>query len=65
MTVDHRLLDMLVCPACKGPLVLRRDDAGRPQELICAADRVAYPVRDGIPVMLDSEARSLPAEEDV
>jgi len=65
MTMDHRLIDMLVCPVCKSALTLRRDDALRPLELICPADRIAFPVRDGIPVMLESEARSLPAEEDV
>jgi hypothetical protein len=64
MTTDHRLLDMLICPICKGPLALRRDDAQRPLELVCAADRLAFPVRDGIPVMLESEARALPAEEE-
>lgn len=65
MTTDHRLLEMLICPICKSPLVLRRDDALRPSELVCAADRLAFPVRDGIPVMLESEARALPAEEEV
>lgn len=65
MTVDHRLLDMLVCPLCKGALTLRRDEALRPAELICPADRLAFPVRDGIPVMLESDARQLPADEDV
>lgn len=59
MTLDHRLLSLLVCPACKGPLELRRDAESRPLELVCAADRLAYPVRDGIPVMLEGEARSL------
>lgn len=64
MTTDHRLLDMLICPLCKGPLALRRDEAQRPTELVCAADRLAFPVRDGIPVMLESEARALLAEEE-
>jgi uncharacterized protein len=64
MTTDHRLLEMLICPICKGPLTLRRDEQQRPSELVCAADRLAFPVRDGIPVMLESEARSLPAEEE-
>lgn len=63
MTADHRLLDMLVCPLCKGPLQLRRDEQQRPMELICAADRLAFPVRDGIPIMLEGEARVLAAEE--
>lgn len=65
MTVDVRLLAMLVCPVCKGPLHLRHDDSGRPRELLCAADRLAYPVRDGIPVMLENEARALAPDEEV
>lgn len=63
MTIDHRLLEMLVCPLCKGPLQLRRDEAGLPHELVCPADRLAFPVRDGMPVMLEGEARVLAAEE--
>jgi uncharacterized protein YbaR (Trm112 family) len=59
--MDHRLLELLVCPICKGPLELLRDADLRPVELACAADRLAYPIRDGIPVMLESEARSLDA----
>lgn len=55
--MDHRLLDILVCPLCKGPLQF--DKAA--QELICRADRLAYPIRDDIPVMLESEARRLDA----
>jgi uncharacterized protein YbaR (Trm112 family) len=58
--VDPKLLDLLVCPVCKGPLVYRKAE----QELRCKADRLAYPIRDGIPVMLEEEARKLdPAEE--
>ena len=56
MTIDRRLLDLLVCPLCKGPLQRR----GPPDELVCPADRLAFPVRDGIAVMLESEARPLP-----
>jgi uncharacterized protein YbaR (Trm112 family) len=59
--VDPRLLDILVCPLCKGKLVYRKQ-AG---ELVCKADRLAYPVMDGIPVMLEEEARKLPADEEV
>ena len=59
--VDPRLLELLVCPLCKGKLVDRKA-AG---ELICKADRLAYPVKDGIPVMLEDEARKLPPEEEV
>jgi uncharacterized protein YbaR (Trm112 family) len=61
MTIDHRLIDLLVCPLCKGPLRAERA-AGEPlRELVCPADRLAFPVRDGIAVMLESEARSLDA----
>ena len=59
--VDPRLLEILVCPLCKGKLVYRKS-AG---ELICKADRLAYPVKDGIPVMLEDEARKLPPEEEI
>ena len=58
--IDPRLLEILVCPLCKGPLVYRREAA----ELVCKADRLAFPVKDGIPVMLEDDARRLgPAEE--
>ena len=59
--MDSKLLDILVCPICKGPLVY--DKPG--QELICKPDRLAYPIKDGIPVMLEDDARKLAAEEDV
>lgn len=58
--MDAKLLDILVCPLCKGALILRRER----QELVCKADRIAYPIRDGIPVMLEDEARKLAAEEE-
>jgi len=57
--MDKRLLEILVCPACKSPLHL---DAAK-QELICKADRLAYPIRDYVPVMLVDEARALSADE--
>jgi len=56
MSFDHRLIDLLVCPLCKGPLEMRRDADLRPTDLLCRADRLAFPIRDGIPVMLESEA---------
>jgi tetraacyldisaccharide 4'-kinase len=59
--MDSRLLDILVCPICKGPLAYRAPQG----ELICKADRLAFPIRDGIPVMLEDEARKLPADEEV
>ena len=57
--MDTRLLEMLVCPICKGPLEHLREDGRR--ELVCHADRLAFPIRDGIPVMLENEARALDA----
>ena len=57
--MDPRLLDILVCPVTKAPLVW---DAQK-QELLCKASRLAYPVRDGIPVMLEGEARTLTDDE--
>ncbi len=51
--MDARLLEILVCPICKGPLTYDR----AAQELICHADKIAYPIRDGIPVMLPDEGR--------
>ena len=59
--MDKKLLEILACPVCKGPLVYDQ----KKQELICKSDRLAYPIRDDIPVMLEEEARQLPAEEDV
>ncbi|HEX4508760.1 MAG TPA: Trm112 family protein [Burkholderiaceae bacterium] len=59
MTLDHRLIDMLVCPLCKGPLEAGRDNEGRLVELECRADKLAFAIHDGIPVMLESEARTL------
>ena len=58
--MDSRLLEILVCPLCKGPIEYRKSA----QELVCKPCRLAYPVRDGIPVMLDDEARQMPATED-
>ncbi|MBS1220189.1 MAG: hypothetical protein H6R21_3322 [Proteobacteria bacterium] len=59
--MDKKLLDILVCPLCKGPLIYKKDA----QELICKPDRLAYPVRDDIPVMLEEEARRLEEGENV
>ena len=58
--MDARLLDILVCPLCKGPLLYRKT----PQELICKTDRLAFRIDDGIPVMLEDEARKLDATEE-
>ncbi len=59
--MDPRLIEMLVCPLCKGALRLERGE--QRTELVCAADRLAFPVRDGIPVMLENEARPLAETE--
>ena len=57
--IDAKLLDILVCPVTKAPV--EYDEAK--QELICRASGLAYPIRDDIPVMLESEARALTADE--
>jgi len=59
--MDNKLLEILVCPVCKGKLVYHK----KQRELICKGDRLAFPVRDDIPVMLVEEARELPADEEV
>ncbi|WP_456448785.1 Trm112 family protein [Thiolapillus sp.] len=59
--MDKKLLDILVCPLCKGKLVYRKKE----QELVCRADRLAFPIRDDIPVMLEQEARQLAPDEEV
>lgn len=56
--MDPKLLDILVCPICKASLEYRREE----QELICQPCKLAYPIRDGIPVMLEDEARPLEPE---
>lgn len=56
--MDAKLLDILVCPICKGSLTYSREA----QELTCQPCKLAYPIRDGIPVMLENEARSLEPE---
>ena len=55
MTIDKKLLDILVCPICKKDLDYQEDV----QELICRLDKLAYPIRDDIPIMLPPEARQL------
>jgi uncharacterized protein len=59
--MEAKLLEILVCPVCKGPLVYKKAE----RELICKPCRLGYPIKDGIPVMLEDEARALPAEEEV
>jgi uncharacterized protein YbaR (Trm112 family) len=60
--IDHRLIELLVCPLCKGKLVMLRDAENRPSALACHADRLAFPIRDGIPVMLEGEAETYDPE---
>ena len=57
--MDKKLLDILACPLCKSPLVYDKAK----QELICKADRLAFPIRDDIPVMLEDDARELTLDE--
>ena len=57
--MDKKLLEILVCPVTKGPLIYDKDK----RELISVAARLAYPIRDDIPVMLENEARTLSEEE--
>jgi len=59
--MDKRLLDILRCPVCKGILYYDKMTA----ELICRGDRLAYPIQDDIPVMLEEEARKLGSEEEI
>lgn len=59
--MESKLLQILVCPICKGPLHHKKAQ----HELICKPCRLAYPIRDDIPVMLEDEARALSAEEEV
>jgi uncharacterized protein YbaR (Trm112 family) len=59
--MDKRLLELLVCPLCKGPL--RSIGSGHAQELLCRPDRLAYAVKDGIPMMLPEDARILNADD--
>lgn len=57
--LDPKLLDILACPLCKSPLQYDKNH----QELVCKADRLAFPIKDSIPVMLEDEARTLSLEE--
>ena len=59
--MDKKLFEILACPLCKGELVYDR----KANELICRLDRLAFPITDGIPVMLVSEARELPPTEEI
>ncbi|WP_305372882.1 Trm112 family protein [Photobacterium leiognathi] len=57
--MDHRLLEIVACPVCKGKLNYDKEK----NELVCKFDRLAYPISDGIPVLLEPEARTLSSDE--
>ncbi|CAH0525567.1 Trm112 family protein [Vibrio hippocampi] len=57
--MDHRLLEIVACPVCKGKLTFDKVQ----QELICKLDRLAYPIKEGIPVLLEDEARAMTMDE--
>ncbi|MGE0583049.1 MAG: Trm112 family protein [Steroidobacteraceae bacterium] len=57
--MDTRLLDIIACPLCKGPVAFQRGQA----VLVCRIDRLAFPVREGVPIMLVEEARPLAADD--
>ncbi len=59
--MDSKLLDILACPICKGPLIYQK----KARELICKVDRLAFPIKDDIPVMLETEARQVAPEEEI
>lgn len=59
--MDKKLLEILACPVCKGPLLYKKEA----QELICKVDRLAFRIENDIPVMLADEARSIPPEEEL
>ena len=59
MAFDRQLLDIIACPVCKGQLSLESDS----KELVCRFDRLAFPIKDNIPVLLEVEARSLSLDE--
>jgi uncharacterized protein len=57
--MDDRLLDILACPVCKGPLKFQKAAA----VLVCRAERLAFPIREGVPMMLEEDARQLPSDD--
>jgi uncharacterized protein YbaR (Trm112 family) len=59
MPIDKKLLAILVCPVCKGELTYVKED----DELVCTAEKLAFPIKDDIPVMLETEARQLEPDE--
>ncbi|QHJ09857.1 hypothetical protein FX988_00065 [Paraglaciecola mesophila] len=62
MAFDKKLLEIVACPVCKGPLILNKDADGN-ERLVCRLDRLAYPIEQNIPVLLEAEAQALSSEE--
>ncbi|MDT0594484.1 Trm112 family protein [Glaciecola petra] len=63
MAFDKKLLDIIACPSCKGSLVLGILPDQKEKELVCKFDRLAYAIKENIPVLLENEARELTSEE--
>lgn len=63
MAFDKKLLSIIACPVCKGELILTQFEGSEVQELVCKFDRLAYQIKDNIPVLLEDEARELSLEE--
>ena len=59
--MDGKLLEILACPVCKGELIYYQSQ----KELICKLDRLAFQIQEGIPIMLEEQARNIPAEEEI
>lgn len=59
MPIDNKLLEILACPVCTGAITYDKDK----EELVCLADKLAYPIKENIPVMIESEARKISLEE--
>ncbi|PMH45000.1 hypothetical protein BCU68_11185 [Vibrio sp. 10N.286.49.B3] len=57
--MDHRLIEIVACPVCKGKVTFDKEN----KELICKFDRLAYPIKEGIPVLLEQEARTISMDE--
>jgi uncharacterized protein YbaR (Trm112 family) len=57
--MDDRLLDILACPVCKGPLTYKKSA----EKLVCRAERLAFPLRDGVPMLHEEDARQLPSDD--
>jgi len=66
--MDHRIAELLVCPSCRAKLIFARRDPSKPTvvtDLVCKMERLAYPVRDAMPILLREEAQTLDANDPV